>query len=284
MSDYGLPALFCLFAWWFSTGLILYLVGLPWRTFRWTVLGATFLLGVGFAALVWSRAETGPLAAYVAFLGALLVWGWNETVFLMGWVTGPRRTACPPGCRGWRHFLHGVEAILYHELALLASLGLVVACTWDSVNQFGTWTFAILWFMRLSAKLNVFLGVPNLSEDFLAPHLDYLKSFFRRRSMNALFPFSVLISTLAAVLLVQEAIAAPAGSMAVIGFTLLATLMILAVAEHWFLVLPLPIAAVWSWGFRSRSLSDNFDIELARKPVSVESAPINQPTTHRLYR
>ena len=283
MSDYGLPALFCLFTWWFSTGLILYLVGLPWRTFRWTAFGATLLLGAGFAALVWSRAETDPLSAYVAFVGALLVWGWNETVFLMGWVTGPRRTACPPGCRGWRRFLHGVESILYHELALLASLGLVIAVTWGGGNQFGTWTFAILWLMRLSAKLNVFLGVPNLSEEFLAPHLDYLKSFFRRRSMNALFPVSVLISTLAAVLLVQEAMAATPGSLEVAGFTLLATLMILAIAEHWFLVLPLPIAAFWSWGFRSRSLSDQFDIELAREPVGVEPTTINPPT-HRLYR
>ena len=101
--------------------------------------------------------------------------------------------------------------------------------------------------------------------------------------MNALFPVSVLISTLAAVLLVQEALAATPGSLEVAGFTLLATLMILAVAEHWFLVLPLPIAAFWSWGFRSRSLSDQFDIELAREPVGVEPTTINPPT-HRLYR
>ena len=49
--------------------------------------------------------------------------------------------------------------------------------------------------MRESAKLNLFLGVRNLSEEFLPAHLAYLQSYFRRRSMNMLFPFSVTVST-----------------------------------------------------------------------------------------
>ena len=40
----------------------------------------------------------------------------------------------------------------------------MVALTWGGANQVGTWTFLVLWVMRLSAKLNVFLGVPNLTE------------------------------------------------------------------------------------------------------------------------
>ena len=34
--------------------------------------------------------------------------------------------------------------------------------------------------MRQSAKLNVFLGVRNLSEEFLPQHLHYLQSYFTR--------------------------------------------------------------------------------------------------------
>ncbi|WP_163591818.1 DUF3623 family protein, partial [Klebsiella pneumoniae] len=56
-----------------------------------------------------------------------------------------------------------------------------------------------LWLMRLSAKLNVFLGVRNLNEQFLPEHLRYMHSYFRQRSSNALFPVSVIgVTALAA--------------------------------------------------------------------------------------
>ena len=41
---HGLPALHGLLIWWFSTGLILFLDGLPKRTFRWSMAAATVLL------------------------------------------------------------------------------------------------------------------------------------------------------------------------------------------------------------------------------------------------
>ncbi|MBV8868454.1 MAG: DUF3623 family protein, partial [Acetobacteraceae bacterium] len=44
MAHYLAPVLFALFVWWFSTGLIIFLDGLPRRTFRWSMLGATVLL------------------------------------------------------------------------------------------------------------------------------------------------------------------------------------------------------------------------------------------------
>jgi putative photosynthetic complex assembly protein 2 len=45
VAEHGLPVLYALFLWWFSTGLILYLDGLPRRSFRWSMLVATGLLG-----------------------------------------------------------------------------------------------------------------------------------------------------------------------------------------------------------------------------------------------
>ena len=53
------------------------------------------------------------------------------------------------------------------------------ALTRDGANQVGLWTFVILWAMRQSAKLNVFLGVRNLSEEFLPEHLRYLETSLR---------------------------------------------------------------------------------------------------------
>jgi len=129
MSEYALPVLFTLFLWWFSTGAILYLDGLPRRTFRWSLLGASAVLVVALYGLAASRADASTAGAFTAFTCAVLVWGWNEMAFLMGYLTGARKSPCPSGCRGWRHFGHAIETILHHELAILASAAVVAAIT-----------------------------------------------------------------------------------------------------------------------------------------------------------
>ena len=75
MTPYVLPVLFTLFVWWFSTGAILYLDGLPQRTFKWTMLGTTVLLLLALVALAGSGNDTTPAGAYCAFTCAILVWG-----------------------------------------------------------------------------------------------------------------------------------------------------------------------------------------------------------------
>lgn len=260
MSEYGLPVLYSLLVWWFSTGVVLYLDGLHPRTFRWSMLGATALLAVAMYCLADSRGDQSVAGAYVAFSSALMVWAWVELSFLMGFITGPRRTPCAHGCSGWWHFGHGVQAVLYHEMALLVAAAAVVTLTREGGNQFGTWTFLILWGMRTSAKLNVFLGVRNLSEEFLPPHLHYLESFFARKAMNLLFPVSITVATVIGTLLFIEAFATEASDFHVAGYTLLASLMTLAILEHWFLVLPLPATALWGWGLRSRNTSDDGNV------------------------
>ena len=54
MSHYVYPALHALFIWWFSTGVVIYLDGLPRRTFRWTMLGSSVLLAVSLTGLAVS--------------------------------------------------------------------------------------------------------------------------------------------------------------------------------------------------------------------------------------
>jgi hypothetical protein len=71
--------------------------------------------------------------------------------------------------------------------------------------------------------------------------------------MNLLFPVSITASTVLATLLIQSAIAPQAGPFEAAGATLLAALTGLAVLEHWFFVLPLPVVALWRWGLRSRA-------------------------------
>jgi putative photosynthetic complex assembly protein 2 len=106
--------------------------------------------------------------------------------------------------------------------------------------------------MRQSAKLNLFLGVRNLSEEFLPEHLRYLESYFRKRPMNLLLPVSVTAATMLAALIWREALATHAKPFEIVGFTLVAMMLTLAILEHWFLVLPLPTTALWRWSLRSR--------------------------------
>jgi len=70
--------LFTLFLWWFSTGVILYLDGLPRRTFRWSLLGATVLFAVALYGLAVTRSDTSVTGAYLAFTFGVLVWGFQE--------------------------------------------------------------------------------------------------------------------------------------------------------------------------------------------------------------
>jgi putative photosynthetic complex assembly protein 2 len=145
--------------------------------------------------------------------------------------------------------------------------------TWGAPNQFALWTLLVLWIMRLSTKFNVFLGVPNLTEEFLPNDLAFLKSYFRKRPMNLLFPVSVTLSTVATCGLIAQA-ATGTTDFAIAGYTMLAALMALAVLEHWFLVLPLPVADLWRWGLSSRRsditknpTDHDFDGHEAARPI-----------------
>ncbi len=252
MSEFALPVLYTLFAWWFSTGVILYLDGLPPRTFPLTLQAATVVLGAALYALVHTRNDTSVAGAYCAFTCALLVWAWQEIAFLLGVVTGPRRSPLPAGATGWRRTGHAVQAVLYHELALIVLAIGVVACVGPGENRVGVWTFMALWGMRQSAKLNIFLGVRNIGDNFLPPHLRYMASYFRRAPMNPLFPVSVTLGTGAAALVWWQLLEGQNSPFDTAGLALVGTMLALGALEHWLLVLPLQATALWRWAMRHR--------------------------------
>lgn len=279
MALYGWPILYAVFVWWFSTVAILYLDGLPRRTFAWTLAAATALGFASLGAVIKLAEVSSTIAVYASFTGGLFIWAWLEVGFYTGFLTGPRKVA-EDGTSGWRHFVHATETTIYHELVSLGAAGLLIAATWDQPNQVGCWTFMALWVMQVSAKLNVFLGVRNLNEEFLPEHLKFLKSYLTQKPMNSLFPVSVTVSTVVAVLLVDQAMQS-SGTMAVAS-SFLATMVVLAVLEHWLLVLPLPTAALWSWGLKTHTqppapnyLPDNVEplwsADRARRPLKTTS-------------
>jgi putative photosynthetic complex assembly protein 2 len=267
-SAHGIPVLLTLFIWWFSTGVILYLDGLPKRTYRWSFLGTSVIAVAAFAGLIATRDITSVSAAYIAFTCAILIWGWQEMGFLMGYITGTRNAPCPARTTESQRFIFATQAIIYHELALIATGLVIVAFTWGSANQVGGFTYFILWAMRLSAKLNLFLGVRNLYEKFLPDHLKHLESYFKRSAMNLLFPVSVTAASVVAAILWNNAIS-NTNAFDITRDTLLATLLTLAVIEHWFLVLPVPAEAMWNWALGGRAAKSTDDLKKAPAPTTL---------------
>ncbi|MHA7871545.1 MAG: putative photosynthetic complex assembly protein PuhE [Hyphococcus sp.] len=253
MPSFVQPLIVAILLWWLSTGVILWLIGLPRRTFKWTALGATVLMGAATVALLALRDATGVGAAYAGFAIGLALWAWHEVMFLLGYISGPRKGPCPPNLDTWPRFKVSTETVIHHELAIAIHAVLILLMTWGAANQVAAWTFLVLWGMRLSAKLIVFFGAPNIADGFLPSHLEYLRTYFQKRSMTAFFPMAITIVTSAAAAITYQAAIAPAGSFQSVGLLLVAGLAALAVIEHWALVLPLPDAALWNWAMRGRN-------------------------------
>ena len=248
MHSFLVAALFTILVWWLSTGLIVRLADLRGLRRGHGFLAASLLLGLGLWGVVFTRTDATVAGAYGAFASTVLVWGWQELAFLLGLITGPNRKPCPP-VTGWARAWHAFTAIAHHELALVV-LGLAVMLpTWDASNRVAASTWAVLWVMRLSAKLNLFLGVRNCYETFLPPSLQYLVTYFARRRFNGLFPLSFMLTLTASVLVIGEAFgASSAYERASAG--LLGSLLTLALIEHILLMVPFEPDLLWRWALR----------------------------------
>ncbi len=241
------PLLFAAFLWWFSTGAILWLDRRPRETFGWSFAAATIIAAGALVALYVSAGVQNVANAYIAFSAAIVLWGWHEMSFLMGFITGPRRKPLPAGATGWKRFSLATATIIHHELALALTAVALVALTWGQPNQIGAITFLVLWALRLSAKFNLFLGAPYRAEEMLPPHLAHLASYFRHRRMNALFPISLAGGAAAIWVLGALAFAPEASAFAQHGFLLVLALTALGVVEHVFLFVPPPNSLLWGW-------------------------------------
>jgi putative photosynthetic complex assembly protein 2 len=259
--EFGLPAIFVLFVWWFSTGAVIYLNNLPKETYKWSFLGVTLVLGGSIYGLYVTSHSTTLTSAYLSFTFGLLAWAWTQFTFFTGLITGPRTKACPSSCKGPRHFLHAVETSMYHEITA-ALLGVVICfTTMSGQNHIGSWTYTIIWLMHSSAKVNAVLGVRNLNIHFFPEHLRYIGSFLKKRAMNLLFPISITVSTVAIAVLWHKAIEMQHDRFELLSFTFYIVILALGILEHWFLVLPIPSEALWNWSVRAREAFTGPDFE-----------------------
>ena len=243
-------ALVAVFAWWFFTGAILLVVrradaGDAVAHGRNVVLCVP-LLALGAAGLVVSAEALTVVNVYIAFLSVLLVWGWIELAFLAGVITGPERRPCPPGLRPADRFWRAWRTVSHHEMLLLGAFACVTVACVHAPNAFGFWAFLVLFAARISAKLNLFFGVPRINTEFVPRPLAHIKSYFRRGPVTAAFPVGVTFLSIAAACFAERTVAATEAATQA-GFALLAALAALAALEHWLMVVPLPDAKLWRW-------------------------------------
>lgn len=248
-----LPIGITVFTWWFSTGLILLVVRAPRRAHSvlLSIFGVLTLIAIG--GLIDSSGRQTNQSVYCGFLCTLIIWGWHEASFLMGKITGPRPLACPPDAKGFKRLYYATATLIYHEVALFLTLILIAALTWQAPNQIGLWTFATLFALRLSSKFNIFLGVPNLTDEFFPDHLAHLKSYLPKRPMNALMLASLCGGSAVLVWLLQLLTALPNGQHPATALIIIMTLTALGVLEHIFMITPLPDAALWRWAAPKRA-------------------------------
>lgn len=254
-----IPIVVAVALWWGATVAMLYRTGLPEASFPRTLTIATVLAFAGLVVIARTTGMATVPGAYAAFAGALMVWAWHEISYFLGFVTGPRPEPCPSHCTLWQRFVLGVQASLYHELAVIATGGLLLILTWGAANRVALWTYCILWAMRWSAKLNIFLGVRNLHMDFLPQRLQYLSSYVSRKDMNPLFPVSMIGAAIFVGICITHASSATS-VFVVTGAVLCATLLALAMLEHLFLMFDVPDRMLWRLG-----LGDRAEVTVTRK-------------------
>ncbi len=236
-----------LLVWWLGTSLVLMLGRLPEQFGSRMRIGTLFVFVATTAGLLAVQRDPGVHAAYAAFTLGVASWGALELAYFSGWLTGPSPHACPPGMTPWQRFRAGIMTSLHHEIAVIATAIVLVAAAGPQGQNTGTATFVLLWLMRWSAKLNLFLGVRNFSTHMLPEPMRYLDSHVRRASMNPLFPVSIIAAGIVLAMLLSTALSTEVAMATQAHHLLLATLLGLAIVEHVLLMVPISDRLLWSW-------------------------------------
>lgn len=251
-ASLALPFMVVVALWFVSTGLVAMINHRLRQSFGRALIIAGVCAALGLSLLVLTSQSTAVWATYASFVGGLLIWAWHEISFLTGAVAGAHRDPCPPDVKGWQRFSLATMALIHHEVALAMTAALLLSLSAVTANPTGAYTFALLLIFRLSSKLNIYWGVPNMSDELLPTHLSYLKSYFGPKRLAPVLVVStaliigfggyfalVATSTMQA----NEAVQA----------SLLCCLCLLAALEHLFLAIPFRDSALWGWALDAKN-------------------------------
>ena len=247
-----MPFIVTVAIWFVATGLIAWADNRERATFSTSLLVGSVAGIAGLVVILIASLSAEVWAVYLAFVGALMVWGWHELSFLTGASAGPRRGLADPGLTGVARFRQASATVMHHEVALAITALLLISLSWDVPNQIGATVFVLMFAMRLISKINLFVGVPNSSSEMLPDQLAYLKSYFGPSRMTLLLVVSIAGIAAASGYFATLALAAPVGSAEMVGASLLTTLALLGVLEHLFLALPFRDGMLWGWAIPKR--------------------------------
>ena len=243
--------IFVFFLWWSLTGLILYvakkgdLVGGKYHLIS-GILSLPIFVGAWFFYIV--NLESSNLTnVMTGFLSSLMIWGWCEFTFLTGFIAGLTGKHLVKHENEKERFLNGLKSIIFNEILLLLCLGGMAFLTLGKDNNIGFFAFFILYIARVSAKLNLFFGVPYINLQFLTFRLRHLEAFCKVAPVGSFFFGSCLIlSGLFGFLAVTVFFSGNTPTIQ-LGYLMLSTLVALAVIEHLFMAIPFRDAKLWNW-------------------------------------
>lgn len=247
------PFIVTVVIWFIATGLIAWADNRERSTFSRSMTIGSVAGIAGLIVILFASLSAEVWAVYLGFVGALMVWGWHELAFLTGAAAGPRRGPSDPGLKGVARFRQAAATVMHHEVALALTALLLISLSWDVPNQIGASVFVLMFGMRLTSKINLFVGVPNTTSEMLPEHLAYLKTYFGPNRMTVLLALSIAGITAVSAWFAQLALAAPVGSAEMVGASLLFTLSLLGVLEHFFLALPFRDGMLWGWALPKRA-------------------------------
>jgi putative photosynthetic complex assembly protein 2 len=255
--EIAFPILAGIAAWWAGTGALFYLARRANRSDPSPLLAGISVVALAAGVLVvFLRPLDTPVAAALGFGMAVLLWGWHEFAFLSGVLTGPERRPCPRDLEGWARFRYGFNSLSHHEYALAWTVLILGVSSIGAANHAAFLAFAVLWGMRISAKLNLFFGVPIPNAHLFPPRLRHLTALVPPRAPGLFYVLSVAAVAGVTWVLFQTGAASPTLGLKT-GYFLAGTLSALALLEHLAMVLPLRIEGLWG-------LDENEDAPLSR--------------------
>jgi len=268
VSHLALAVLSAIFVWWFATGAVFVLARRGENHEFRVALGVTAMAMLALYGLYASARMETVAGVYIAFGSAIAVWAWHEVMFLLGFIAGPRRFSATKGLSGGERFREAFATVRDHELAIAATAPIIVLLTAGGSNAVGLWTFAVLWVMRVSAKLCIHLGARHSLSALMPARQRYLTTYFRTDRTTPLLPVVIVLA--GGVFVWLCILAAGAQVPHSTGIALIATLLGLAILEHLLLLLPVPDSILWLW---AAPKSTETDTQIMRGPASDRTGP-----------
>jgi len=205
----------------------------------------TIVCALGFAGIIISTSMKPPIATYIGFVSALAIWAWVEFTFLAGMITG--KDAKNYTSHGPTRFWQAFKAISHHEYALLLMLIAIALMDTTAGTGMVIKTFAILWLLRIGAKLALFTGAPKAATEMMPPRIAHLARHFKEGTLGLGL---ILCLSLTAIALAIALISMWQGDIPQSQWTqamMLTTLLGLGFVEFLFLALPFHESRLWAW-------------------------------------